>query len=108
MIKITIDNETLRVSASSERAIAALDRNAGACAGSDLWYGAGRRRSKDEIDAALGIEVRDFAGVSSPPPWVADFAAANPRSRVRWGVTESSWDRFEQVARAIKAVRADR
>ena len=106
MIEITLKHETLRVSASSERAILALDRNAGACAGSDLWYGAGRRRSKDDIDAALGIDVCDFARSSSPPPWVAAFKEENPRARICWGVSEASWDRFDEIARAIKGARS--
>jgi len=103
MKTLKLNDETIKVSASSERALLILDRYHGAANSSAFSIGSGRYRSQDRVEGIPGLTVEKFWGRDRDPIWVREFAKANPRCSVFFGVTPETYDRFEEVVEALKS-----
>ena len=111
MRTIQIDSESLRISASSERALHILDRHNGCAMASEVTH----RRTGGWFDHAkvspdLGIEICEhhIVGASSldrMPPWVRAEAEAHPRARKLIYVSPETYQRFDDIIDALRASR---
>ena len=103
MKTLKINDETIKVSASSERALLILDRYHGAANSSAFSIGSGRYRSHDRVENVPGVKVNRYGGEDWNPIWVREFAKANPRCSVFFGITPETYDRFDEVVEALKS-----
>ena len=109
MRTIKIGNETLRVSAGSERALMILDAHNGCAMTSTFTTYSGGWTRRDEVDPSLRIKIRKhfprlshLAIATEVPPWVSVQAEAHPRAQTLVYVAPESYDRFDQVIEALK------
>jgi hypothetical protein len=109
MRTVKIGNETLRVSAGSERALLILDAHNGCAMTSKFTSYSGGWTRRDEVDRSLRIKIRKhFPRLShleiatEVPPWVRDEAEAHPRAQTLVYIAPESYDRFDQVVEALK------
>ena len=103
MKTLKLNDETIKVSASSERALLILDEHNGAANSSAFTQGRGRWISHDRVENIPGLTVEKFWGRDRDPIWVREFAHKNPRCSVFFGVTPETYDRFDEVVQALKS-----
>lgn len=104
MRQIQIKNEVLNIRSTTERALKILDKNNGAAMSSAFEFRSGPHGCSDYVQGDIGITVLTYYrdSIKSTPIWAIEYFKTHPKARVFRVVTPETYDRFDEIVKAIK------